>query len=119
MDDMQPEISIYANGHKYWYQHGKRHRDDGPARIDEYGNKFWCQHGKYHRDDGPAVIDADGNKFWHQHGELHRDDGPAVIYANGHKSWYLNGHDFTFDEWLDHTTGLTAGEKVMYKLQYG
>jgi hypothetical protein len=59
--------------------------------INEYGTKFYRQHGKYHRDDGPAIEHADGNKCYYQHDKRHRDDGPAIESANGYKSWWLNG----------------------------
>jgi hypothetical protein len=64
-------------------------------------------------------IDARGNKSWWDHHIRHRDDGPAIIWADGTKEWCLHGTYLTFNEWLDMTTGLTQGEKVMYKLQYG
>jgi hypothetical protein len=112
-----PVIDKY--GDKYWYQHGKRHRDDGPAIEHADGNKYWYQHGKRHRDDGPAVIWAHGDKEWFQHGKIHRDDGPAIEDANGDKYWWLADERFTFDEWLNRTTGLTDEDKVMMKLRYG
>jgi hypothetical protein len=31
---------------------------------DPLGNIIWLQHGKLHRDDGPAVEDQDGSKEW-------------------------------------------------------
>jgi len=34
---------------------GKLHRDDAPAMIYNNGTKIWYQHGKRHRTDGPAV----------------------------------------------------------------
>ncbi len=70
-------------------------------------------------DDVPSYIDPLGNKRWLVNGRLHREDGPAVIYESGNKEWCLHGTYLTFNEWLDMTTGLTQGEKVMYKLQYG
>ena len=49
----------FADGAKVWYQHGKIHRDDGPA-SEHAGGTEWLQHGHYHRDDGPAVEYSDG-----------------------------------------------------------
>ena len=66
------EVEVYANGSKFWYLNGKRHREDGPA--------FEC---------------ANGTKFWYLNGKLHREDGPAAEYANGSKWWYLKGKILT------------------------
>jgi hypothetical protein len=84
-------IETYADGTKYYYQHGKRHRDDGPAVERADGYKSYYQHGKCHRDDGPAIEYASGSKSYYQHGKRHRGDGPAIESANGYKSWWLNG----------------------------
>jgi hypothetical protein len=35
--------------------------------IDRFGTKSYYQHGKRHRDDGPAVECADGTKSYYQH----------------------------------------------------
>ena len=58
--------------------------------IDPIGDKFWYLHGKYHREDGPAIENANGDKYWYLDGKYHREDGPAIEYANGNKFWYLN-----------------------------
>jgi hypothetical protein len=58
--------------------------------INEYGDKFWYLHGKLHREGGPAVEYTDGTKKWFLHNRLHREDGPAIEYANGTKFWYLH-----------------------------
>jgi len=34
-------------GDKYWYLHGKLHREDGPAIEFINGTKKWFYHGKY------------------------------------------------------------------------
>ena len=48
--------------------------------------------GKRHREDGPARIWSDGNRSWWINGKRHREDGPAIILANGTcKSWWING----------------------------
>ena len=78
-------------GSQFWYQHGKLHRDDGPARVWADGTLEWYQHDELHRDDGPAVIWPSGGQSWYQHNELHRDDGPAVIEPDGGQSWYQHG----------------------------
>ncbi len=56
---------------KKWYKNGKRHREDGPAKIKYYyknGNKSkeqWYKNDKRHREDGPALIQYcdNGNKM--------------------------------------------------------
>tara|TARA_R110000851_G_scaffold328860_1_gene500253 strand:- start:363 stop:707 length:345 start_codon:yes stop_codon:yes gene_type:complete len=109
---------ITSNGDKSWYQHGKYHRDDGPALEYADGRLCWYKHGKRHRYDGPALEYADGSKQWYQHGLRHRADGPAVEYVNGDKSWYLHDQWMSFDEWLD-AVDLSGEDKVMMKLKYG
>ena len=75
-----------------WYVNGLAHRDDGePATTFTDGTQMWYQHGKFHREDGPAVIYADGTQMWYQQDQLHREDGPAVICADGSKKWYIKG----------------------------
>ncbi len=82
---------IMANGTQIWYWHGEEHRDDGPAWIWLGGSQCWCQRGKRHRDNGPAVISPDGYQAWYQHGKRHRDDGPAWVEADGTQQWYQHG----------------------------
>jgi hypothetical protein len=65
------------------------------------GNKYWYLHGKLHREDGPAVIYSDGDQFWYRHGQQHREDGPAAIYTHGAKYWCLNGVDMSPEEWQE------------------
>ena len=74
-----------------WYQDGKLHREDGPAREYANGSKEWWVNGKLHREDGPAVERTNGSKEWWLNGKLHREDGPACEYANGSKEWWVNG----------------------------
>ena len=59
--------------------------------IDADGNKYWWLNGKHHRTDGPAVEWADGGKYWYLNDKLHRTDGPAVEWSDGTKEWCLNG----------------------------
>ena len=114
------EVRVYDNGEKHWFQHGKLHREDGPAREDADG-KAWYQHGKLHREDGPAVEQSDGTKCWYQHGKLHREDGPAVEYANGCKAWHLGNKRLSEQEFNQRMSSCD-GKVVMidgkeYKLQ--
>jgi deoxyuridine 5'-triphosphate nucleotidohydrolase len=88
--DCESYIKTYANGDKYWYLDGERHRTDGPAVEYANGYKEWYLDGKRHRAVGPAVEWANGDKEWWLNGKLHRTDGPAVEYANGYKAWYLD-----------------------------
>jgi hypothetical protein len=44
-----------------------------------------------HREDGPAVIDDQIMQQWWVQGLLHREDGPAVEYDDGDQEWYLGG----------------------------
>ena len=61
------------------------------VKVDANGDKYWYLNGNRHREDGPAVEYANGDKYWHLNGKFHREDGPAAEYANGDKIWYLNG----------------------------
>jgi hypothetical protein len=85
------EVKVYADGNKYWFLNGKRHREDGPAIEMVNGSKSWWLNGKRHREDGPAIEYSNGYKYWYLKGQLHREDGPAVEYSNGDKSWWLKG----------------------------
>ena len=58
--------------------------------VYDSGRKDWYQHGKLHREDGPAVEHADGHNEWYINGRRHRGDGPAIEYASGSKYWYLD-----------------------------
>ena len=91
-------VKVWDNGDKYWYLHGKLHREDGPAYEGANGDKSWFLNDKLHREDGPAIERADGYKFWCLNGKLHREDGPAIEWANGDKEWWLNGKEVTEEE---------------------
>jgi hypothetical protein len=82
---------IWSDGSQNWWQHGKIHRDDGPAVVLADGAQYWYQHGELHREDGPAVIRADGTQEWRQQGKRHREDGPALVWADGSQCWYKHG----------------------------
>ena len=64
---------VIKDGNKRWYQNGKLHRLDGPAREDSNGSKHWFLNGKRHREDGPAL------------------EGGSVECGNGRKEWWING----------------------------
>jgi hypothetical protein len=40
------EVKVYADGDKFWYLKGKRHREDGPAVDYSDGYKSWWLNGK-------------------------------------------------------------------------
>ena len=68
------------------------------VKVYPNGDKFWWLHGKLHREDGPAYEGANGNKSWYLNGKLHREDGPAMEFASGFKYWFLNGERVTEEE---------------------
>jgi len=72
--------------------------EDGPAMVFANGDKFWWLNGKKHREDGPASEWEDGSKFWWLNDLRHREDGPASEWADGSKSWYLNGDELIHPE---------------------
>jgi len=84
-------VEVDGKGTKYWYLHGKLHREDGPAIEYANGTKFWYLNDEPHREDGPAIEYADGTKYWYLNGDRHRIDGPAVEWADGTKCWYFDG----------------------------
>lgn len=88
----------------YSDENGKRHREDGPAKISYNNGKLsrieYIVDEKLHREDGPAIIIFDCNgivceEFYYINGQRHREDGPArIIYKDGKKyseDYYING----------------------------
>jgi len=98
----------YADGDKFWYVNGKRHREDGPAVEFANGDKFWYLNGKLHRDDGPAFEYTNGDKFWYLNDKRHREDGPAIEWTNGHKEWWINGTKLTEKEFNSRHSSCTG-----------
>ncbi len=82
---------IWPDGTQKWYWHGEPHREGGPALIWLNGAQIWCLHDKYHRENGPAVIMPDGRREWYLNGNWHREDGPAKIWPDGAQEWYQYG----------------------------
>lgn len=72
-----------------WYQHGERHRIDGPAMQDSNGNTAWYVNGQLHREGGPALEYTQGKKIWYVNNKRHRTDGPAVIHPDGRQEWWF------------------------------
>lgn len=68
-----------------WFQHGKEHRDDGPAFVlrgpGGYWKKTWYQNGYIHRDDAPAEMDSDGANRWWKEGGRYRLEGPNLYFT--------------------------------------
>ena len=68
------------------------------VKVFDDGAKSWYQHGKYHREDGPAYEGANGTKGWYLNGVRHREDGPAYECIDGYKEWWLHGEGLTEQE---------------------
>ena len=65
---------------EYW-QHGKRHREDGPAvEMLRMGSPYreWWQNGKLDRKNNPALQWVFAEEWWND-GKRHCLDGPAVV----------------------------------------
>jgi len=76
--------------------------------IDKNGNKFWYLSNKgkeyRHKENGPAIIQNDGTVSWWFNNKLHRKNGPAIIIYDGTKEWYLNGKKLPNEEvvkWIE------------------
>ena len=49
---------------KSWWEYIEEQPNFTGCLIDKDNDKAWYQNGKRHREDGPAREYADGNKFW-------------------------------------------------------
>ena len=67
-------------------------------RVGPDGSKFWYLHGKRHREDGPAVEYSNGSKEWYLNGKFHREDGPAIERPNGQKRWFFNNEEVSWEQ---------------------
>jgi hypothetical protein len=84
---------IDEEGHMAWYKDGQLHCLSGPAKIDAYDSRKnrWYKNGEFHRLDGPAYTEG-GKEYWYKDGQLHREDGPAIIdLRSGRCEWYKHG----------------------------
>jgi hypothetical protein len=88
-----------------------------PAVEYAEGDKFWYHNGLRHRINGPAVEFASGAKHWYHNDQLHRTDGPAIELENGAKSWWFRDSIYDFDEWLE-LVDFTEPQKTLMRLQY-
>jgi hypothetical protein len=94
----------WVNGSKFYYQHGKKHRDnDLPAVESPGGDRSWYKHGLLHRESGPAAMRY-GYLYYYQNGIFHREDGPAILSLKSDKNgipsyycWYLHGQRHRID----------------------
>lgn len=112
LHSFRDEPALTYGSNKYWYHHGKIHRDgDRPAIERECGDLYWYQHGQLHRNgDQPAFISNFYSKLWARRGRLHREGiRPAVVVPNGHiKAWYLSGQRIR----MEHASWLSATEAI-------
>jgi len=67
------------------------------------GTKWWYLNGVRHRDDGPAIEKLNGEKHWMRYDKFHREDGPAREWANGDKEWWIDGIKMTEEEFKERT----------------
>ena len=92
---------IYKSGEKRWYNKGRPHNLNGPAKIDAFGNKSYYIHGhmvteiehKSIADQGLGILHTESGLYFSAPGSdtLHRADGPALIAHDGSIYWYRNG----------------------------
>lgn len=77
---------------------GEYHSDDGPAEsCNNCNKKFWFKHGKLHREGAPAVVSEDG-EIWYCEGLIHRLDGPAT--SSGY--FFIQGVAYSKEEFNSH-----------------
>jgi hypothetical protein len=90
-------------------------------QLEEYiypdGSVELCLTGLRHNRRGPAYISSDGTREWFFLGLRHRTNGPAVISLDNRIQWWLDGHNYTFEHWLD-LTPINEEEKLLLKLIY-
>lgn len=93
--------------------------NDRPTMSYPDGSKEWYQHGKRHRDNGPAILYSNGDEEWYQHGLRHRLDGPALVYKNGEIRWYINDKRYRDARRYQQDAKLTDEEMTLLILKYG
>lgn len=95
--DKKPCHIISRGGKIYMYENNLLHRDDAPAVITASHNLYF-QHGKLHRENGPAVTrqkqyaDDYGYRLYFIDDKQHRIDGPAAEYDAGRYEWWVDGN---------------------------
>lgn len=96
---------------------GNLHSFNGePAVVYSNGDKYWYHHGRRHRDNGPAILTNKGF-YWYCNGKKHRLDGPAIDYCQFLEYW-VNGEEYTFKEWIK-LSSLSDEQKVELLLSHG
>jgi hypothetical protein len=82
---------VKKDGNEFWFLGRHLHRENGPAAIYANGDMEWWQHGKKHRLDGPASDwPSSGYKAWWVNGKRHRENGPAIEHSCGERKWYID-----------------------------
>lgn len=81
----------FDDGHTEWYLNNTiiLHNEYGPAIHYPDGSVQYYQHGKRHRVDGPAIENKYG-KMWYVGGKKHRLDGPAIEWCDGRVEYYVD-----------------------------
>jgi len=73
MDFKEYVVKVFANGSKFWFLNGQRHREDGPACEYADGDKIWYLNGqeltkeefnkRTKSDCAGKVVEIDGKKY--------------------------------------------------------
>lgn len=109
-EELQQGGEYTPMGNICWYDDERNlHRDyDLPAQI-HHGSGFqtWWQHGVRHRVNGPAIITTSGEQHWFRDGILHRTDGPAITYGNSALDTYDYYEQGAFLYRMEHGQRLT------------
>lgn len=104
-------------GQREWFQNGRLHRDGDKPAVEHFnGDVEYFQHGQRHRENGPAVIQKKGGEEYWQDGRRHRDEGPAILRKNGDREWYQNGLHHRDD---DQPALIRAGGSIQQWFQHG
>jgi hypothetical protein len=90
--------AVISDGHKEWWIHGLRHRENGPAIEHADGSTEYYYYGMKHRVNKPAIMIKDQSfnftLFTHEYwfyGKLHREKGPAVLKSDGSQEYWIHG----------------------------
>jgi hypothetical protein len=100
-NDCSMPAHISAEGHDFYYYHGKLHRNNHPAVITSTGYQWYC-HDKLHNLDGPASIELseDGEIvtcIWYTHNRIHRH----IPVGENAKPAYM---EFYVDDLINYTS---------------
>lgn len=92
-----PAVLDEAKSLEEWWEHGERHRTDGPAYTSPTMVGWWFR-GYRHRDDGPACENlTNGVLQWYVHGDRHRDGAPAITGGGFPDEWWTRGQQHRLD----------------------